>query len=69
MCLHSFRGYTVRSAASGDVPARIKLASRRLDGALDDHWTRVLQSMACPLFLFLFIDYLYFRGVYLSHFQ
>jgi hypothetical protein len=28
----------------------------------------MLQSMACPLFLFSFIDYLYFCGVYPSHF-
>jgi hypothetical protein len=25
--------------------------------------------MACPLFLFSFIDYLYFCGMYLSHFR
>jgi hypothetical protein len=36
---------------------------------LDDHRTRVLQSMACPLFPFSFIDYLYFCGMYLSHFR
>jgi hypothetical protein len=59
-----FPRISVRGAASSNVPARIKLASRRLDGALDDHWTRMLQSMACPLSLFSFIDYLYFRGAY-----
>jgi hypothetical protein len=39
-------------------------ACRCRNSALGDRRTRVLQSMASPLFLFSFIDYLYLRGAY-----